>query len=450
MAVEGRELGAGAGRATRSIGRCPAGDRLPVDGELPRALHGSFLQAISHPAACLPAGRQQADIGPRILTGVRIDDGVARWFRAGPPPQPGHPLGPVPALAPSVWLAEPGRPAGTGTAPITMARPVRETGSPRWHTVVCHPGLGYAEYLVVAPGGEVLRATPFALDGAPLMHAMALTRRFVVVFDLPVCYLDAAALVGARFPYSWRPRRPARVGLIPRWGGDAAEPRWFAIDPCYIFQSANAYDDHDRVVLDATAYPRAFDSAMEFAHEPAGPPRLCRWVFDLRSGTVRTRPLLAFTPAGREPGPEVAVVDDRVRGRRHRYLFGTAGDPRIGAVLVRLDLPAGAVASWRFGPGLVPGEPVFVPAADFRAEGAGWLIVAVEDPARRRSDLMVFDALDVAAPPLATVRLPVSLPVAGRTTWFDDGRDRKQLRCPADFRKMAVPALSRGTSRDEP
>ncbi|MDN3354741.1 carotenoid oxygenase family protein [Actinomadura sp. DC4] len=386
--------------SARSLAHALSEGRLPVDGVLPPELGGCFLQAVPHPAASLPPGGRQAAAGPCTFAGVRVEDGGARWFRGV---LRAETLGPVPAIAPSVWLAGPGGPA------MTVARPVREAGSPLWHTVACHPGLGYAEHVVVDPGGEILRATPFALDGAPLMHAMALTRRFVVVLDLPVCYDDAAALVGARFPYSWRARRPARIGLLLR-RRRTAEPRWFAVDPCYVFHAANAYDEGDRVVLDATAYTRAFD-----AHGPAGPPCLRRWTLDLRSGAVRTRPLVPVPAPGLPP--EAAIVDDRVYGRRHRYLFGATG-----AALSRLDLRTGTLRSWEFPAGLVPGRPVFVPRADDATEGAGWLVLAVEDPGRHRGDLMVFDALDLAGPPRATVSLPVALPPEGRTTWLGSAR----------------------------
>jgi carotenoid cleavage dioxygenase len=399
MAVKDRKLGP---VPARSIGPLSPEDTLPVDGVLPPELSGCFLQSVPHPAACLPPGGHRAVAGPHTFAGVQVGDGGARWFRGALRVRPDRPLGPVPAIAPTVWLTGPG---GSDGPPMTMARPVREAGSPLWHTVACHPGLGYAEHLVVDPGGELLRATPFALDGAPLMHAVALTRRFVVVLDLPVCYRDAAALVGARFPYSWRAQRPARIGLIPRWH-DAAEPRWFAIDPCYVFHSANAYDDGDRVVLDATAHPRAFDTAAD----AAGPPCLRRWTLDLRSGAVRMRPLV---PAR---APEAAIVDERVRGRRHRYLFGVTGGHRLA--LTRLDLRTGTLRSHEFEAGLVPGRPVFVPGAGSDAEGAGWLVVAVEDAGSRCGDLMVFDASDLAGPPRATVGLPVGLPAEGRITWL--------------------------------
>ena len=47
-----------------------------------------------------------------------------------------------------------------------------------------------------------------------------------------------------RFPYRWNPRYPARVGVMPREGGDA-DVRWFDVEPCYVFHPMNAYADGD-------------------------------------------------------------------------------------------------------------------------------------------------------------------------------------------------------------
>ncbi|WP_157996040.1 carotenoid oxygenase family protein [Thermomonospora amylolytica] len=383
-------------------GHAPGDEPLPVVGELPEGLHGCLLQAATHPLAAGP-GVPHGHAGPHVFHGIRLEGGVARWHRAALPVRRHRPFGPVPALAPTVWA--PDAAGGDEPAYITLARPVRTAGSAEWHTVAAYPGLGHAEHLVAGPDGGVLRARPFALDGAPLMHAVALTRRYVVVLDLPVVHHRAAALVGARFPYAWRPGRPARIGLLPRDPGEDAEPRWFPIEPCYVFDVVNAYDDGGTVVLDAVRHARAFDDPDPGA---VPPPRVHRWTLDLDTGAVADR---AIPQAGR-----TAVVDERVFGHRHRYLFGLTG----GAADVRLcrhDLRTGVTTVRGLGGGPVS-RPLFVPDAGRAAEGAGWVVVLTEDPARRRGHLLAFDALDIAGPPRAVVRLPLGLPVTRRAVWL--------------------------------
>ena len=51
-------------------------------------------------------------------------------------------------------------------------------------------------------------------------------------------------------PFSWSDDYPARIGVMPRNGCDR-DVRWFAVEPCYVFHTLNAYDDGNTVVLDA-------------------------------------------------------------------------------------------------------------------------------------------------------------------------------------------------------
>src|SRR3954467_4333520 len=100
------ELGPVPARSTAT-----AEDRLPVEGVLPPELSGCFLPSVPHPAASPPPGGRRAAAGPYTFAGVRLGAGGARWFRGALRVRPDRPLGPVPAIAPSVWLGGPGGPA---------------------------------------------------------------------------------------------------------------------------------------------------------------------------------------------------------------------------------------------------------------------------------------------------------------------------------------------------
>ncbi|GAA3071368.1 carotenoid oxygenase family protein [Streptosporangium carneum] len=386
-------------------------ERLPVEGVLPADLDGCFLQAFPHPAE---AGRPG---GGFVLSGIRLGGGEATRHRARTTARHETPLGPLPALAPPIRLARTVTGAPRTPGHVTLARPVRDPSTREWHTVASYPGLGHAEHLTAGPDGVVSRAQPFTLDGAPLMHAVALTGRHVVVFDLPVVYRHAAALVGARLPYAWRPDRPARVGLLPREG--TAEPRWFPVDPCYVFHAVNAYEEEGRVIVDAVRRPRAFDAtpdASDVAPDAASAaqerPDLWRWTFDLATGAVHERALA--------PGWETALADERVCGRAHRHVFGSR-EGAAGPELVRHDLVTGGVQAYELGRGLRAGRPVFVPRHGGQhgdAEGDGWILVFAHDDAHRRGELLVFDALDLPGGPYAAVRVPDASPEAYRAVWL--------------------------------
>ena len=59
---------------------------------------------------------------------------------------------------------------------------------------------------------------------------------------------------------------------------------------------------------------------------------------------------------------------------------------------------------------------MFVPAE----HGEGWLLTYVHDEAEDRSDLVVLDAGNVAAAPVATVHLPQRVPAGFHGNWLPD------------------------------
>ncbi len=63
-------------------------------------------------------------------------------------------------------------------------------------------------------------------------------------------------------------------------------------------------------------------------------------------------------------------------------------------------------------------EPVFVPRSPDAAEGDGWLISLVTRP-DNRSDLIIVDAMDFEAEPVAMVRLPFGQPWLFHGCWLD-------------------------------
>jgi carotenoid cleavage dioxygenase len=346
-------------------------DVLPVSGAIPAELHGCLFRSVRHPSRA----------GELLESGIRFGEGRARWYRA--------------ATTPSAARIRCGGEGPDEVGPVAVARPAADPATRMWRTVATYPGLDHAEHLWLDPDGVVRHTEPFALPGAPLVHAVAATARFLVVLDLPVTYRRAAELIGERFPYMWAEDRPARVGLLDRWGGS---PQWFDVAPCYVFNAVNAYDDGDRVIVDVIRHERAFASS-------GAAPTLWRWILDLRSGVAAEHQLSTLS----QEHPE---VDPRVRGRRHRYVYSSGA----GSV-IRQDVARGGKQARDLGPGRHAEQPVFVPKPGTSAEGVGWLIVVVHDFAAARGEVLILNAEDLAGPPVATVHLPVRLPDSLHTRW---------------------------------
>lgn len=269
-------------------------------------------------------------------------------------------------------------------------------------------------HVVISPAGRVIREEPVTVAHGPSIHDCAITARYALVFDLPVTFSMPAAMAGVSFPYRWNPMHQARIGLLPRCGrGD--ETIWIDVDPCYIFHAANAFDRADgKVVLDAVVYDTMF---AEGATGPDKSPRgLERWIIDPVTRTAE-RTLIDANPQ------EFPRPDERRIAQDYRYIY-SLGIPAEDAVFIgathlfKHDLAAGTREIHDFGAGHHPGEFVFVPANDAAAEGEGWLIGLVVDEPADTTDLVILDAQNFTADPIARIHLPHRIPPGFHGNWI--------------------------------
>ena len=302
------------------------------------------------------------------------------------------------------------------------------------------------QYSVIGADGRARRTVDIAVSGSPMMHDFSLTERHVVFYDLPVTFdarqavsmtvsralrlparMVLSALIGRvripdplsaripaaresdrRFPYSWDPRYPARVGVMPRDGGNA-DVRWFDVEPCYVFHPMNAYDDGETIVLDVVRHPTMFVTDQLGPNE--GPPTLERWTVDLADGKVRESRV-------DDRGQEFPRVDERRVGKRHRFGYApTVGDDGSGGdTLLKYDFVGGNTDRCSFGPGKVLGEFVFEPSSATAAEDDGVLMGYVYDRATDRSELAIVDAQTMGQ--VAGVKLPHRVPLGFHGNWI--------------------------------
>jgi carotenoid cleavage dioxygenase len=203
---------------------------------------------------------------------------------------------------------------------------------------------------------------------------------------------------------------------MPRDGG-SEDLVWLQTDPCYVFHQMNARTEGSRIIAEVERYP----VVPLFGVDGEGLAVLTRWAMDLESGTVKEEPLDG------DPS-EFPRIDERYAGRayRHGYCVGATGGGEAsesqdaegftGAVF-HYDLEKGVRREHRLGSADSSGEPIFVPRCPDAPEGDGFVLVIVSRGEKRRSDLLVLDAQNIDAPPLATVRLPHRIPAGFHGCW---------------------------------
>ena len=439
---------------------------LPVTGSVPDRLAGWYLRNGPNPH---DAASGHWFFGDGMIHGVRLDEGRAtsyrnRWVRtkalAGEGRRrddqgdvdrtagvanthvvrhAGRTLALVETAFPhEMHLSSGGAPLPAGICDLDTAGPYdfggRLTTAMTAHPKTC-PVTGemhffgydiaepYLTYHRADAAGDLVVSRPVEVPGPTMMHDFNLTAAHVVFMDLPVVF-DPELVKSGSMPYRWDEGYGARLGVLRRDEPYGAV-RWFAVDPCYVFHSLNAYDDGDRVVVHVMRYPELWRPGGERQRAT-----LWRWTLDLVTGQV--------TEEQRDDRPgEFPRVDDRLVGLDSRFGHVTAsrgpiGDgsggggedesvTRKGGALHRYDLRTGMVSTHEFGAGRIPAEASFAPADDDPG-GPGWLLTYVYDAATDRSDLVVLDADDLEADPVATIHLPGRVPFGFHGSWLPDLR----------------------------
>jgi carotenoid cleavage dioxygenase len=315
------------------------------------------------------------------------------------------------------------------------------------------------QYSVIDTHGHARRTVDIEVSGSPMMHDFSLTDKYVVIYDLPVT-LDPMQLVPTKaprwmqlparlvmqavigrvrvpgpiaamvnrnerqayqLPYAWNPRYPARIGVMPREGGNS-DVRWFDIEPCYVYHPLNAYSEvrngSEVLVLDVVRYQRMFD------RDRRGPgdtmPTLDRWTINLATGAVSSE-------CRDDRAQEFPRINEALLGSRHRfgYTVGIEGGfvdssgKKMSTSLYKHDYATGSSTVAPLDPELLIGEMSFVPRPNgdsaTQAEDDGILIGYGYHRGRGEGQLVLLDAQTCES--VATVHLPQRVPMGFHGNW---------------------------------
>ncbi|MBM9474826.1 carotenoid oxygenase family protein [Nakamurella flavida] len=278
----------------------------------------------------------------------------------------------------------------------------------------------YLTWSIIDRTGRVVRAdTPVAgVDRPVMIHDMALTEHSVVLVLSPLFFDVMAAMRGGSM-LSWEPDEGTRVAIVPR---DGSPVRWAHGDTFWTWHMANAFSRPGQdgspssvdspIVLDMVQHSDPGMGMGRGTHTSA----FVRTTVDPVAGTIAHEEI----EAGRLEFPR---IDDRRLGSAHRRVavgYRTATAPAVMGAFdaVRVfDTATGSAQQWT-SDGLV-GEPSFAPRPGSTAPDDGWWLDIVADPAGvAPSRLVVLDAADVSAGPVATVQLPVRVPLGLHGNWL--------------------------------
>ena len=416
---------------------------LNVKGTIPEELTGRYLRSGPNPFGEYDPLNDHWFRAEGMIHGIRLANGKADWYRnrwvrtAEMAETLGEdvagrnlPFSPNIHIFPhagKTWsLVE------STMAPVEIGYELDTIGQPAgWGTFTGHPkidpdtgemhGICYnpqkypkkIKYVVVDKAGILKKIVEVPMPASVMIHDMAITKNYVIIFDLPIRFSFKQLFKGHKIPFEWSDEHEPRVGLLPR-DGEAKDIIWCEVDPCFVFHPMNAYEDDDgSVVLDVFRLDYAFKNDI---YGPMGDslPKMFRWTVNPK--TCRVSEVLID-----ERTREFPDFHRDLEGKPYRFGYSLAAQENVSFPgFYKNDVVSGESWYHDFGAGRHGAEPTFVPKKGATNEDEGYLIAYIYDGNRNASELMIIDAQDFTAPPLAVIELPVRVPFGFHGSWVPD------------------------------
>lgn len=293
--------------------------------------------------------------------------------------------------------------------------------------------------------GNILDEIWFDAPFAGQVHDFSFTEHYVVFGFFPLI-TDLETVKRTGLFYQWRPQHGMKIAVLKR-GGTADDIRWFDGPPVSFGHTVNAFEEGSTINFDLLLSDGNWIS-FHFPEEGAAPSmpdpqKLRRIKIDLErnDGAYEITPEFGMVC-------ELARIDDRWLGHPYRHVWMLIGHPPSNAQAAplegamagvraegagefidifnsdadvgRIDLHTGAIDQYSFGPRTNVHEPSFVPRAPDSPEGDGWLLVIVNRLDENRSELAIFDALNLAAGPVALYDIGVRVRSTFHGNWVPE------------------------------
>lgn len=276
----------------------------------------------------------------------------------------------------------------------------------------------HMSFHVVDRDGNLVRSETFRAPYAAMVHDFMVTREHVLFPIMPLIGSMERAMAGGP-AYAWEPDKGVHIGIMPR-NGSVADLRWFRGEPSFVFHPMNAHTDGNIISCDVCEFEEAplFPSPDGKPGDPArAVPRLTRWTFDLAGNTNEFE-----SERLNDIACEFPRLDERRTGLSYRYGYMACDlEPQwtVGSFngIGVIDHHTQKLEVYDVGEACATNEPVFVPRRADSPEGEGYLLANVYDGNRKASHLVVLDAQNVAAGPLAKAYLDHRVPFGFHGNW---------------------------------
>ena len=272
----------------------------------------------------------------------------------------------------------------------------------------------FVSYSVINEQGELVHSTPITIPRSIFMHDFAVTEKYTLFLDFPIT-LDIGRAISGGPAVDFEPQYGSRIGVMPRYGTDE-DVKWFDVETGVVIHTANAWDEGNEVVLQASRSQTADiagagTSEGNSLEENQG--HLYEWRINLETGSISER-TLSDIPC------DFTRVNDDYACHKTRYVYaGIFNTERAFTFdgIMKHDNETGVTEAFSYGPNRHGGEAVFAPKVNCSCEDDGYLVCFVHDEATNQSECLIIDAQHLEAGPVATIIMPFRVPYGFHAGW---------------------------------
>ncbi len=228
------------------------------------------------------------------------------------------------------------------------------------------------------------------------MHSFGMSERYYVIAESPFT-VQSLNLIAANRPFiknfKWNKKRGTRIWVIDQKSNQVVFKQ--EIQPFFFFHFVNTFDTESGVTFDMVTYPDA-EVIQSYYLENLGNPDtsipggvLKRFDCNFSAGEVNISQLSNVLM-------ELPHIDyDRYNAKSdYRYIYTlslTNNNSSFYDQIAKIDINTNKSIFWNQ-EGCFPGEPVFVPSPQSKAEDDGILVTLVLDTTNESSFLLLLDA----------------------------------------------------------
>lgn len=291
---------------------------------------------------------------------------------------------------------------------------------------LCSDDVAYYE---INREGELLKEFWFKAPYYAMMHDFGITDDYAV-FNLMPSIGSWERLKKGLPHFGFDTTMPVYLGVLNRTTGDI---RWFKTGNSFNSHVMNAFQSGSKIHFDI---PVAKNNMFPFFPDVHGAPfngmeamsYLTRWTVDMASNSDAFESEVRLT----DTAAEFPRIDDRFSGQPYRYGWmlemdmrrpvelkgGSAGGLLMNCLFLK-DHATGAEQHWWCGPVSSLQEPCFIPRSKTAPEGDGWIVQICNRLEEHRSDLLLFDALEIEKGPIATINIPIRMRFGLHGNWAE-------------------------------